>query len=91
MQFRKGLHFLLPGWFSKTLARSLIEISANADYTGSAGFQPANFLTVSLAAAVCDRRKTALTERRYNSNFEIKTLSISWSFRQPAGKMPALQ
>jgi hypothetical protein len=28
MQFRKGLHFLLPGWFSKTLAGSPIEISA---------------------------------------------------------------
>jgi hypothetical protein len=25
-------------------------------------------------AAVCDRRKTALIERRYNPNFEIKTL-----------------
>jgi hypothetical protein len=27
-------------------------------------------------AAVCDRRKTALIERRYNSNFEIKTLLL---------------
>jgi hypothetical protein len=27
-------------------------------------------------AAVCDRRKTALIERRYNPNFEIKTLPL---------------
>jgi hypothetical protein len=26
-----------------------------------------------VVAAVCDRRKTALIERRYNPNFEIKT------------------
>jgi hypothetical protein len=38
-----------------------------------AGSKPGQCLDLAVAA-VCDRRKTALIERRYNSNFEIRTL-----------------